>query len=72
MIILVSSPKKHLPKDMQHSVSETTLSKKYDTAVVCFAEDNFPPFFMLKKIGKLQCDSIVYTIASKLDILNCV
>ena len=30
-------------------VSETTLSKKYDTAAVYFAEDNFAPFFMLKR-----------------------
>ena len=45
---------------------------RHCTAAVYFAEDNFAPFFMLKKIGKLQCDSIVYTIASKLDILNCV
>ena len=30
-------------------VSETTLSKKYDTAAVYFAADNFAPFFMPKR-----------------------
>ena len=33
-------------------VSETTLSKKYDTAAVYFAEDNFAPFFHAKKDRK--------------------
>ena len=30
-------------------VSETTLSKRYDTAALYFAADNFAPFFMPKR-----------------------